>query len=136
MRRGYEVYAGYLPGSAAELEPSQELVLPIKEMARLETRLLRARVSDTRGPGWEDLWVRQADGTILGQPLAIQILGETQESSSLPRRRDIEVSSVQAETMGKVWRWGGPRYARYAGDALLSGYFIGQPIVLTDSKGP
>src|SRR3990172_12741552 len=132
MRNGYEVYAGYLPGSVAELEPARELVLPIKEMARLENRVVRARVSDTPEPGWEDLWVRQADGSISQQPLAIQVLGEAEEASSPPKRWDIEVASVQAETMGKVRRWGGPRYARYAGDAYLSGYFIGQPIVLTD----
>lgn len=135
MRSGYEVYAGYLPDSMAEIEPAGELVLPVKVMERLETRIVRAKISDTPEPGWQDLWVRQADGSISPQPLAIQVLGVLEDAPSTTRRWDIEVPVVQAETMAKVRRWGGPRYARYSGDGYLGGYFAGQPVVLPSSKG-
>lgn len=135
MRSGYEVYDGYLPGSTAEMDPARELVLPVKEMERLETRLVRARVSDTPEPGWQDLWVRRADGSLSQQPLAIQVLGEIEEMPATSRRWDIQVQAVEAETMAKVRRWGGSRYARYSGDGYLGGYFVGQPVILPNSEG-
>lgn len=135
MRSGYEVYAGYLPNSMPELESAKEVVLPVKDMERLETRMVRARVSDTPEPGWHDLWVRRADRSIAEQPLAIQILGEVDDDPPVPERRDIEVSAVEVETMAKVRRWGGPRYARYSGDGYLGGYFVGQPVPPPDAGG-
>lgn len=133
MRTGYEVYAGYLQDPVGEFDSAREVVLPVKDMERLENRLVRARIGDTPGPGWQDLWVRQVDRSLAPQCLAIQILDDFVDDSGGPGRRDIQVSAVQAETMSKVRRLGGPRYARYSGDGYLGGYFIGQPAVPASS---
>lgn len=88
VRRGYEIYEGYLIANQEDIGAGKEVFLEVRDLTEFTRKIIRAKVGAIKAelPGSEDLWVRTPEKEDLKrEPLAILVLEELDEDFEIKR---------------------------------------------------
>lgn len=128
MKKGYEVFLSSLEERWADVERGAELILEVRDLCRLERKVVLARVDTKKQDALEgqELWIRGMDGFRWEEPLKMTVVRVLSENETPLPRDDATRDEIARQVREKLSIYSG--LTKHHSDGLMPGYFMGQVV--------